>query len=88
MADGHFGQERQVAEHHEIVEVKIVACVDRQAERVRKPCTFGIVRKRTARGLRSTLERPREGLRVQLDPIGASGCRPPNGIGVSRRQRG
>ena len=32
--------------------------------------------------LGTALERPREGFRVQLDPIGAGGCGPPNGIGL------
>ena len=41
-----------------------------------------VLRERKARALRTTLERPRERLGVQLDPVGTGRCRPPNGIGL------
>ena len=51
MPDGHFRQKRQLSEHDEIIEIEIVACVDRQAKRVRKPRGFSVVRERAARGI-------------------------------------
>src|SRR5882762_10063338 len=57
MADGHFGEKRKLPEHHEIVEVQIVAGVDRQANRMRQPRRFGVVRERPARRVGPALDK-------------------------------
>src|SRR5262245_32485455 len=79
MADRYLIQVRELPEQHQIVEVQVVPRIDAQLNGMGEGGGAFVARERCLRLRLASLERPRERLRVQLDPVRSDVGRPPNG---------